>query len=144
MRRSVLGPRAGLPPDAALPLGIVALLWGAAGLLWLAWLLGGCARWLSGGGWAPPPFGLDTLGSAVEAGPARTFDAPAWLLFGLWGAAGALLLLGAAALLSRPRPAADDPVPSMAAPRDLELMTPAGATGGVRCSCIQPTRLRVD
>jgi len=132
MRRSVLGPRAGLPPDAVLPLGIVAVLWGAAGLLWLAWLLGGCARWLSGGGWVLPPFSLDTLGAAVDAGPPRTFDAPPWLLFGLWAVAGALLLLGAAALLSRPRPTADDPVPSLAGPRDLGLMTPAGAEDRAR------------
>ncbi len=56
-----LGPRAGLPPEAATPLMIVGLIWGSAALVGLVWLGGAVARWLAGRGWSVAPLDTETV-----------------------------------------------------------------------------------
>ena len=134
MRPGVLGPRAGLPPEAATPLAVIALLWGGLAIAGVLWLCGAAAGWMATRVWAPPPFSFDTAGAVVEVGAPQTFGASSVLLYGMWIAAGVGLSVAAGLWFARGgmRPPADDPLQSMARPSDVATMTPKGAAARAR------------
>ena len=121
-----LGPRAGLPPEAATPLLIIELIWGTAALVGLVWVGGAVARWLAGRGWQLAPLGVDTL---ADGHVARNFGAPLWLLITVWAVLGLLVVAVVTVIAARraARPRSDDPMRSMATAADLERLTPRGA-----------------
>ena len=120
-----LGPRAGLPPEAATPLLIVGLIWGGAALVGLVWLGGAVARWLAGRGWQLAPLGVDTL---TDGHLARNFGAPLWLLTTVWAVLGLLVTAVVTVIAAKraARPRSDDPMRSMATATDLQRLTPQG------------------
>ena len=121
-----LGPRAGLPPEAATPLLIIGLIWGTAALVGLVWVGGGIARWLTGRGWQIAPLGVDTV---TDGHLARNFGAPVWLLIAVWAVLGLLVVAVITVVVAKraTRPRSDDPMRSMATAADLARLTPAGA-----------------
>lgn len=76
MRPAPLGPRAGIPPEMATPLAIVATLWGGLALAGLGWASGSATGWVATGRWDPPPFTLDTAARVLRDGPGPVFSAP--------------------------------------------------------------------
>ncbi len=121
-----LGPRAGLPPEAATPLTIVGLLWGGAAIVALIWIGGAAARWMSGHGWQLAPLETTTI---TDGHLARNFGAPVWLLITVWAclAVVVIALITLVAMKRAARPRSDDPMRSMATPSDMERLTPPGA-----------------
>ena len=121
-----LGPRAGLPPEAATPLTIVALLWGGAAIVALMWIGGAAARWMSGHGWEFAPLEATTI---TDGHLARNFGAPVWLLITVWASLAVLViaLITLVAMKRAARPRSDDPMRSMATPADMARLTPHGA-----------------
>ena len=91
MRPAPLGPRAGMPPEMATPLALIAAIWGALAVLGLLWVTGAAAGWVHTDRWDPPPFALDTAGDVLARGPADVFGAPAPHLVGVWGVLGVAL-----------------------------------------------------
>ena len=120
-----LGPRAGLPPEAATPLMIVGLIWGAAACVGLVWVGGAVARWLIGRGWRIAPLEADTI---LEGHWDRTFGAPLWLLISVWAVMAVLVIAVVTFVMMKRagRPSSDDPMRSMATPTDMARLTPDG------------------
>lgn len=126
------------PTTAGLPLApwvVVGLMYTAVGVTWLAWVAGRVTAGLSG---APPGPGFST-------GFVRGLLAGRWEQIwpgvhpGLAGAVYAGLLLAAAApvfaaavIWQRRRTRAGDPLPSLARPRDLAALGPAGVAKRAR------------
>src|SRR3954453_4804341 len=80
----VLGPRVGIGFDAALPIAVLGACWipvAAAGAVWTA---GNIASWISGSGWAAPPFTVASVRRFLVGGTAALWPAvPAWLVWGV-------------------------------------------------------------
>ena len=129
MRPAPLGPRAGMPPEMATPLAIVATLWGGLALAGVGWATGSAAGWAATGRWDPPPFAVDTATRVLREGPGPVFTAPTTLVAGSW------IVLGVAACVAgglwaargTRRPLSDDPVRSLARPADLATLIPEPA-----------------
>ncbi len=131
-----LEPRAGLPPGTGMPFALLGLAWGGAGLFGLVWLAGGAASWLSGHGWQGVPFGFAFPQALLTGGPAAlwpdTKPALVWTLAAILAVA---VIAPAMALWLRwriRRPAAADPLPSLARAYDVEPLTPAGVAQRAR------------
>ena len=125
---TAIGPRAGLPREAATPFAVLALCWLPVGVLALIWTGGHCASVLTGHGWTGPEFGWDLARqlaghNGIEAAWPRTPAALVWVCTALLAG----VLIGPAAYVTvrwfRRRPAADSPLPSLAAARDVRALT---------------------
>ncbi len=134
MRPAPLGPRAGMPPEMATPLTIVAVLWGGLTLAGVAWATGSAAGWAANGRWDPPPFAVDTATRVISGGPGPVFGAPTPLVAAAWISVGvcASVAAGVGASRGTRRPPSDDPVRSLARPTDLAPLTPAPAADRAR------------
>ncbi len=119
-----------------MPFALLGLAWGGAGLFGLVWLAGGAASWLSGHGWQGVPFGFAFPQALLTGGPAAlwpdTKPALVWTLAAILAVA---VIAPAMALWLRwriRRPAAADPLPSLARAYDVEPLTPAGVVKRAR------------
>src|SRR5215213_8616336 len=63
-----LGPRVGLPPEAALPFTVLAMAWLPVLGVGAVWLGGHSASLLSGHGWDGPAFGWDFASTLLHSG----------------------------------------------------------------------------
>ncbi len=126
-----LGPRAGLPPEAATPLMIVGLIWGAAACVGLVWVGGAVARWLAGRGWKVAPLEAETL---IGTNLARSFGAPLWLLITVWAVMTVIVIAAITIVMAKRagRPSSDDPMRSMATTSDMARLTPDGVRDAAR------------
>ena len=139
MRPAPLGPRAGMPPEMATPMALIAAIWGTLGVLGLLWVTGAATGWVHTHRWNPPPFALATAGDVLARGPADVFGAPAPHLVGVWGVLGVALCvaLGIWGARGSMRPPADDPLHSLARAGDLPTLTPQGAA--TRARALRPS-----
>ncbi|WP_088319485.1 type IV secretory system conjugative DNA transfer family protein [Kineosporia sp. R_H_3] len=125
---TAIGPRAGLPREATTPFAVLALCWLPVGVVALIWVGGHTASLLTGHGWSGPDFGWDFARVLVSPGGVhnawpRTPPVLVWICTGLLAAT----VIGPAAFLAarwvHHRPAADDPLPSLATARDVRAFT---------------------
>lgn len=125
-----IGPRVGLPPEAAMPLALVGLAWVPVGLVGAVWLGGHVASWATGDGWAGPALSFNWGLELVKKGPAPFWPTtPVGLI---WACAAALVVLVAGPPLygfvrwqSR-RPPPGDALASLAQPADMASLAPLG------------------
>jgi len=100
------------------------------------WVAGGLASLLSGGGWRSAPFGLLFAVRVARDGPGAYWPGtPALLVWGLTAALAALVLIPAGMLVLRwalSRPAADEPLRSLARLADVRHLTARPAAEAAR------------
>jgi type IV secretory pathway TraG/TraD family ATPase VirD4 len=133
MTRAV-GPRPGLPSEAAVPFVVLALCWIPAGAAGAVWVGGHAASWVSGHGWAGPAFGVGFALGVAAHGPAAGWPgvpaALVWALSVLVVAAPAAPL--AVAVVRWRRRSPGDPLASLARPADVAPLTPGGVAASAR------------
>jgi len=100
------------------------------------WVAGGLASLLAGYGWRSAPFGIFFAVRVAQSGPAGYWPGtPALLVCGLAAALAALVLVPAGALVLRwalRRPAADEPLRSLAKLADVRHLTSRRAAEAAR------------
>ena len=127
-----LEPRGGLPYGAGLPMALLAGVWGLVGVAGLVWLSGGVASWLTGHGWQAPPFDTDFPGKLLNGGASVLW--PGTPAVAVWAVGGVVLLVVCGPLVfawvrwTARRGGAGDVLASLAQPRDVAALTPAGAS----------------
>ncbi|GIJ12213.1 type IV secretory system conjugative DNA transfer family protein [Micromonospora andamanensis] len=119
------------------PYVLLGTAWAAIGMVWLAWLSGRIATVLTGRPWdTGPPFGGPFVQGLLRGDWATLWpDVPPLLVAAVYGLTLAVVLLptvgGWLWWLAR-RPSADDPLRSLATPRDIEALTLPAVTSKAR------------
>lgn len=125
-----IGPRAGVPPEAAMPMALLGLCWVPVALVGAVWTSGHAASWATGHGWAGPPFSFKWGIELLKKGPAPFWpETPPQLVWG--GAAAMVLAIAVPAFViflrwQANRPIPGDPAGSLARPGDVASLTPLG------------------
>jgi hypothetical protein len=120
-----LGPRVGLPPEAALPFTVLAMAWLPVLGVATIWLGGHTASLLTGHGSDGPAFGWRFAGTLLHHGVQGAWPNVARPM--VWSCTAAfLLLIGLPALwavaLDLRRAAPDDPLPSLASAQEVSFL----------------------
>ena len=134
MTRAV-GPKVGLPSEATLPLALIGIMWVPALAAALVWLGGHIASWLTGHGFVGPDLSVDWALRFPAHGPGGSWpDVPpaaVWAATGVLAAAVIVpVTIGFARWCHRPGPG--DPLASLARPRDVAALCPAGVAAKAR------------
>src|SRR4051794_28461595 len=121
-----LGPRIGLPPEAAMPFTVLALAWTPVAGLGAVWLGGHTASALTGAGWQGPAFGWDFARTLLRAGVQGAWpDVPP---LSVWACTATLVLtvavpgLWVALTVNRRRAVPGDPLSSLASREDVAVL----------------------
>lgn len=125
---ATIGPRTGLPREAATPFLILALCWISVGVTALVWVGGHTASLVSGHGWSGPDFGWEFVRrlagpGGVQAVWPRTSAALVWFCTALLAVAVAVPAGYVGIRWVRHRPAADDPLTSLADAGHVRALT---------------------
>jgi type IV secretory pathway TraG/TraD family ATPase VirD4 len=132
--RRVVGPRAGFPPELALPFGLIVACWAPVAGLGAVWTGGYAASWVSGHGWTGPAFGWQFAGRLMDGGPAAVWPGtPAVLVWMVTGLIVIVPTLGGVVVVLRSGRKAR--TPSLASARELHELSP-------RSVAARATRLR--
>src|SRR5215213_7276695 len=120
-----LGPRVGLPPEAALPFTVLAMAWLPVLGVAAVWLGGHTASLLTGHGWGGPAFGWGFAGTLLHAGVHGAWPDVARPM--VWSCTAAFLLLVLlpalwALTLDLRRAAPGDPLPSLASAQEVAFL----------------------
>ena len=125
-----IGPRAGLPPEASMPMAILGLCWVPVALASAVWTAGHAASWATGHGWTGPALSFEWGVELLKKGPGTSWpNTPPQLV---WGTAAAMVLAVAVPALviflrwHARRPIPGDALGSLARPADVAALAPAG------------------
>ena len=132
-----IGPKTGLPPEAATPFTVLALCWLPVAAAGCAWVGGRTASLFSGHGWQGPAFGWEFAVALTEQGGVERLwpgTSPLLIAFCTTLTAAAVAApLGAVVLIwSLRRRPPGDPLPSLAGPREVAALTQTAAVERAR------------
>lgn len=130
------------PPGTGMPFAMLGVMWGAAGLVGIVWLVGSGLAVLAGGSWADrPAYNFDLAVTLVTDGPGSVWPTISttvlWVAVGI--ASGLLALLVGVPLARRAarRGRAGDPARSLATVHDLDQLH--GRTAAARAQRLRPS-----
>ncbi len=130
-----LGPRVGLPPDAATPLTVLGLTWLPAAVGSAVWLSGAASSWLTGHGWTGPEFGFTFTRQVLANNLTVLWPGVPPALIWVLTASLCLTVVAPTFVFAvrhwRSAPV-DDAVASLARASELGMLTPSGVTERAR------------
>jgi type IV secretory pathway TraG/TraD family ATPase VirD4 len=130
----IVGPRPGIPPELALPFGLILACWVPVAGLVAVWIGGRAASWVTGSGWTGPAFGWEFARRLMSGGPTALW--PDTSPFLVWAATGTVVGLPALGTIAAVRRLGTSRT-SLAAARELRELSP-------RRVAARATRLRAD